>query len=61
MFAVLSFLLAFIWVIAFGVRHVEGSAIHALLVLAAASLLLHFIHIRKYRAPAKTLPPDAIK
>jgi hypothetical protein len=61
MFLVAAFLLAFVWVIAFGVMHVTAIGIHTLIGLGAACVLAHFIHVRRYRAAPGALPPDAIK
>jgi hypothetical protein len=62
MLLILAAVLAIAWIVAFAILHVTGVAIHVLAILAATSLLIHFIRPRSYRAPASAPPPaDAIK
>ena len=62
MFLILAAVLAIAWIVAVPIIHASGIAIHVLLALAAASVLLHFIRPRHYMAPASAPPPkDAVK
>jgi hypothetical protein len=57
MFLSLAAVLAIAWVIAVPITHASGTAIHVLLALAAASVLLHFVRPRHYIAPGSMPPP----
>jgi hypothetical protein len=62
MLLILAAVLAIAWIVAFAIVHVTAVAIHVLAILAVASLWIHFIRRRSYRAPASAPPPaDATK
>jgi hypothetical protein len=60
MLLALAVILLTSWILAFAVLHVSALAIHVLLLLSVLSTLLHTIRVRRYRADARTLPPEAI-
>jgi hypothetical protein len=43
MLLLLALVLAVAWILGFGVYHVASAAIHVLIVLAIAALILHFV------------------
>jgi hypothetical protein len=61
MLLVVAAILATAWILTFAVLHVSAVAVHVLLGLAVLSALVHTIRIRRYRADAATVPPDAIR
>lgn len=46
-FLILFFVLAICWLVAWAAFHVAGGAIHLLLVIAAISLIIHFVRGRR--------------
>jgi Family of unknown function (DUF5670) len=47
MFIALAVILAFAWILGFGVFHVASATIHVLVVLAIVSVALHFFRGQK--------------
>ncbi len=56
MLLALAVLFAFIWVVAFLVSGVTGTAIHVLLLAAAVSVVVHFIRVRRIGRRDPPLP-----
>ncbi len=46
-FLMLFFVLVVAWLLAWGAYHVAGSGIHLMLIVAAVSLLVHFVRARR--------------
>ena len=61
MFLVLAFLLLVVWLIAVGPFGVTAASVHVLLGLVVASVMLHFVHVRKYRSGPSHVPKNATK
>jgi len=47
MLLALAVILAIVWLLGFSVFHIAGAAIHILVILAVAALIVHFIQGRR--------------
>jgi hypothetical protein len=61
MLLALAVILLTSWILAFVILHVSALAVHLLLAFAVLCALVHTIRVRRYRANARALPPDAIR